>query len=147
MELVLSGAWLCIREAPPLPPGLPHNTTGPPKQNLLQLRILAATPTVEVAPDERSVKLSWAGSESAKPSIARLHTDGNALEIAEAMIQMGRERKKALVHLAVEMQLRRKVEAVRAQQEERRQGSALRILDESAEPPRDLSEQFRGLVR
>ena len=49
MELVLSGAWLCIREAPPLPPGLPHNTTGPPKQNLLQLRILAATPTVEVA--------------------------------------------------------------------------------------------------
>ena len=144
VEIVLSGAWLYVRDQDK---AAAAGQQAEELEPLLAVRWMsdAPAPVVEVAADQRTMALSWTEPGAAKPSTVEFQRfpglRGCELdEVADAVTQLARERKKALVNLVLEME----AAAEAAVRRERRQGSKLKILDESAKPiPVDLTETFR----
>ena len=93
--------------------------------------------------------LSWIAPGDRKPSSVEFQRFAGLrgcelADIADAVTQLGRERKKALVNLVMKME----AAAQASLRQERRQGSRLKIIDESdTELPVDLSDEFRTMCK
>ena len=143
VELVVSGALLVVRDQRNPGAGAEGG------EELLNLRWLTASPAIEVAPDEKAMALSWIAPGDRKPSSVEFQRFAGLrgcelAEIADAVTHLGRERKKALVNLVMKME----AAAQASLRQERRQGSRLKIIDESdTELPVDLSDEFRTMCK
>lgn len=142
VEITIGGAWLHVRDRDAqkgeedLPP-------------LAALDLLnGAAPVVEVAEDEKTMKLSWTDAGAAKPTSVEFQRfpglrGAELVEVAEALTQLARERKKALVNMVMEATAAAEAQVALM----RRAGSKLKILDETALPvPVDLSDTFRSMM-
>lgn len=143
VELVISGALLVVRDQGNAEAGAKHG------EDLLTLRWLSDSPVVELAPDEKAMTLSWTAPGDSKPSTVEFQRFAGLrgcelVEVADAVAQLVKERKKALVNLVMKME----ASAEAAARQERRHGSRLKIIDESERDlPVDLSDEFRAMCK
>ena len=116
---------------------------------LVTLDLLSGPALVAVvAEDEKTMMLSWTDAGAVKPTSVEFQSfpglrGAELVEVAEALTQLGCERKKALVNMVMGATAAGEAQAALM----RRAGSKLKILDETALlVPVDLSDTFRSMI-